>query len=322
MELKWGNQSQLSFANEEEYYMALGIFANPKLSRVYIEDNAKRGSFSDASRLHIYSHTKKGNLPQALKNAMKNGGRINCNPYVDNLIENHGFVLSGNVVVATLENVLKTIPKEEIENIAAFMRGYYLLQEEPTASGRNITYTTESIDISNAKLICRDIPKKSAEKGMIKKKQGKRDYIKATINDFEIGEAGERIVYNHEKQKLINAYNAGKIVDLKDKLEWVSRFDDSLGYDIRSYDVDAKKEICIEVKTTTGSAVTPFYMSENEVEQSKKLGEQYYLYRLYKMDRCKPENVDYYILNGDISKNADVRIEMQGYKVVIIKEKK
>ena len=62
MELKWGNQSQLSFANEEEYYMALGIFANPKLSRVYIEDNAKRGSFSDASRLHIYSHTKKGNF--------------------------------------------------------------------------------------------------------------------------------------------------------------------------------------------------------------------------------------------------------------------
>lgn len=104
-------------------------------------------------------------------------------------------------------------------------------------------------------------------------------------------------------------------------MEWVSRLDDSLGYDIRSYDVDAKKEIYIEVKTTTGSATTPFYMSENEVEESKKLGEQYYLYRLYKMDRCKPQNVDYYILNGDISKNADVRIEMQGYKVVIIKEK-
>ena len=50
---------------------------------------------------------------------MKDGGRINCNPYVDNLIENHGFLLSGNVVVATLENVLKTIPNNEVENIAA-----------------------------------------------------------------------------------------------------------------------------------------------------------------------------------------------------------
>lgn len=174
---------------------------------------------------------------------MKDGGRINYNLYVGNLIENHGFVLSGNVVVATLENVLKTIPKEAIDNIAAFMRGYYLLQEEPTASVRNITYTMESIDISNAKLICQDIPKKCAEKGMTKKKQGKRDYIKATINDFEIGEAGEKIVYNHEKQRLINAYNAGKIDNLNDKLEWVSRFDDSLGYDIRSYDIDAKKYI-------------------------------------------------------------------------------
>lgn len=122
-----GNQGQLSFSNEEEYYMALGIFTNPKLVKVCIEDNAKRGSFSDANRLHIYSDTQRAKLPQALKNAMTDGGRINCNPYVDNLIKNHGFVLSGNVVVATLENVLKTIPKEEIENIAAFMRGYYLI---------------------------------------------------------------------------------------------------------------------------------------------------------------------------------------------------
>lgn len=270
--------------------------------------------------MHIYSEAQRANLPQALKNAMKDGGRINCNPYVDNLIKNHGFVLSGNVVLATLENVLKTIPKEEIENIAAFLRGYYLLQEESTASGQNVTYITESIDISNAKLFCRDIPKKRNTRGGTKKKQGKRDYIKTAINDFEIGEAGEKIVYNHEKKKLIDAYNEGKITDLNNKLEWVSRFDDSLGYDIRSYDVENQQEIYIEVKSTTGSAATPFYMSKNEIIQSKKLGEQYYLYRLYKMDRYKPENVDYYILNGDISKNADVSIEMQGYKVVIIKE--
>ena len=222
--------------------------------------------------------------------------------------------------MATLENVLKTIPKEEIENIAAFMRGYYLLQEESTELGQNITYTTESIDVSNAKLFCRDIPKKSGAGAGTKKKQGKRDYIKTAINDFEIGEAGEKIVYNHEKQKLIDAYNEGKITDLNNKLEWVSRFDDSLGFDIRSYDVEKQQEMYIEVKTTTGSATTPFYMSENEIIQSKKLGEQYYLYRLYKMDRYKPENVDYYILHGDICKNTDVSIEMQGYKVVIIKE--
>lgn len=154
-----------------------------------------------------------------------------------------------------------------------------------------------------------------------KKKQGKRDYIKASINEFEIGEAGEKIVYNHERKKLINAYKEGKISDLNNKLEWVSRYDDSLGYDICSYDIDTKKKMYIEVKTTTGSATTAFYMSENEVIQSKKLGEQYYLYRLYKMDRYKPENVDFFILQGDITKNTDVSIEMQDYKVIIIKGK-
>lgn len=173
MELKWGNQNQLSFANEEEYYMALGIFTNPKLARVYIEDNAKRGSFSDANRLRIYSEAQRSNLPQALENAMKDRGRINCNQYVDNLIKNHGFVLSGNVVVGTLENVLKTIPKEEVENIAAFMKGYYLLQEKQEASGRNITYTTESIDTSKAKLFFRDVPKKSVKKETKKRNKEK-----------------------------------------------------------------------------------------------------------------------------------------------------
>ena len=62
MKLNWGNQNQLIFDSEEEYYMALGIFSNPKLARIYIEDNAKRGSFTDASRLHLYAETQRANL--------------------------------------------------------------------------------------------------------------------------------------------------------------------------------------------------------------------------------------------------------------------
>ena len=317
MKLNWGNQNQLIFDSEEEYYMALGIFSNPKLARIYIEDNAKRGSFTDASRLHLYAETQRANLPQALRDAMKDGGRINCNPYVDNLIENHGFLLSGNVVVATLENVLKTIPNNEVENIAAFMKGYYLIQENKVIPEQNITYTTESIDVSKAKLKFHDIPRENASKEMVRRKQGKRDYIKEALNDFEIGEAGEKIVYNHEKQKLLDAYKAGKIENLNDKLEWVSRTDDSLGYDIRSYNVDEKREMYIEVKTTTGSSTTPFYMSENEIDKSRELKDKYYIYRLYKMDRHNPKNVDYFILQGDISTNQHVTIEKRNCRVII-----
>ena len=75
---------------------------------------------------------------------------------------------------------------------------------------------------------------------------------------------------------------------LNDKLEWVSRTDDSLGYDIRSYNVDEKREMYIEVKTTTGSSTTPFYISENEIDKSRELKDKYYIYRLYKMDRHNP----------------------------------
>lgn len=73
-------------------------------------------------------------------------------------------MLSGNVVVATLENVLKTIPNNEVENIAAFMKGYYLIQENKVIPEQNITYTTESIDVSKAKLKFHDIPRKMPQK--------------------------------------------------------------------------------------------------------------------------------------------------------------
>ena len=157
----------------------------------------------------------------------------------------------------------------------------------------------------------------NASKEMVRRKQGKRDYIKEALNDFEIGEAGEKIVYNHEKQKLLDAYKAGKIENLNDKLEWVSRTDDSLGYDIRSYNVDEKREMYIEVKTTTGSSTTPFYISENEIDKSRELKDKYYIYRLYKMDRHNPKNVDYFILQGDISTNQHVTIEKRNCRVII-----
>ena len=104
---------------------------------------------------------------------------------------------------------------------------------------------------------------------------------------------------------------------MNDKLEWVSRTDDSLGYDIRSYNVDEKREMYIEVKTTTGSSTSPFYISENEIDKSRELKDKYYIYRLYKMDRHNPENVDYFVLQGDVSTNQHVTIEKQNCRVII-----
>lgn len=122
-----------------------------------------------------------------------------------------------------------------------------------------------------------------------------------------------------EHKKDIEAGNSfrGLLNALNDKLEWVSRTDDSLGYDIRSYNVDEKREMYIEVKTTTGSSTTPFYISENEIDKSRELKDKYYIYRLYKMDRHNPKNVDYFILQGDISTNQHVTIEKRNCRVII-----
>ena len=90
-----------------------------------------------------------------------------------------------------------------------------------------------------------------------------------------------------------------------------------MGYDIRSYNVDEKREMYIEVKTTTGSSTTPFYISENEIDKSRELKDKYYIYRLYKMDRHNPKNVDYFILQGDISTNQHVTIEKRNCRVII-----
>lgn len=64
-------------------------------------------------------------------------------------------------------------------------------------------------------------------------------------------------------------------------MQWVSLEDDSAEYDILSYDVDNKQKIYIGVKTTTGNKLTPFYISEGEIEFSKKKPNQYRLYRIF-----------------------------------------
>lgn len=127
MKLTWGKSKQLVFKDELEYYKALGILCNSKLVRIYLEYNTKTGSYSDAYRIMIYKDARCLDLTPALKKAMKDGGRINCNEYVKNIIDNHNFVLSGNTVIANLENVIKSIPKENHLYLVSFMSGYSLI---------------------------------------------------------------------------------------------------------------------------------------------------------------------------------------------------
>ena len=63
--------------------------------------------------------------------------------------------------------------------------------------------------------------------------------------------------------------NEANRADLAAKIDWVSeRCGDGTGYDIMSFEEDAVTRF-IEVKTTNGGSLTPFIISQNELEFSE-----------------------------------------------------
>lgn len=96
-----------------------------------------------------------------------------------------------------------------------------------------------------------------------------------------LGQAGEELIYERERELLISADRR----DLARKVRWVSMEDgDGAGYDIRSYDPSGH-ERWIEVKTTRGGSTTPFYLTRNENEVAKERPDAFRLYRLHDFSR-------------------------------------
>ena len=97
----------------------------------------------------------------------------------------------------------------------------------------------------------------------------------------KLGKAGELLVYEHERHRL---QKLGR-KDLTDSVRWVARDDgDGCGFDILSFSgkgVEAEQELWLEVKTTNGSATTPFYITRNELQVSKKRPDVFRIFRLY-----------------------------------------
>lgn len=95
-----------------------------------------------------------------------------------------------------------------------------------------------------------------------KRKPYKPDYQKASEYKQKTGREGEIAVLDFEKETLA----AKGRQDLADKVIRVSEYDDSLGYDILSFDPDTGEEKHIEVKTTsaTKNNLVDFYITDNE----------------------------------------------------------
>ncbi len=110
-----------------------------------------------------------------------------------------------------------------------------------------------------------EIPKGKQRKRSVEK--GKVDYDSKHELDKKHGDHAEKVVVKHEVDFLIK--NGKK--ELSERVKQVSLEDDSLGYDVLSFDLD-NNEKHIEVKGVRGkvpSSSFSFYMSRNELDIAK-----------------------------------------------------
>lgn len=92
-----------------------------------------------------------------------------------------------------------------------------------------------------------------------------------------LGKAGEELVFENEIRRLTNSGRA----DLARKVEWTSQErGDGAGFDIASFE-DTGKPRLIEVKTTNGSNLTPFFLSANELSFADERPDEFKLLRIY-----------------------------------------
>lgn len=109
----------------------------------------------------------------------------------------------------------------------------------------------------------------------------RKNYLEAEVRNRAIGRAGEELAMRYEHERL---WRAGKKI-LANKIEHVARSrGDGLGFDIMSFETTGR-ERRIEVKTTNFGALTPFFVSRNEVGVSETAESNYSLYRLFNFRR-------------------------------------
>ncbi len=126
----------------------------------------------------------------------------------------------------------------------------------------------------------------------------KYDYVERNQRNQTLGDAGERFILSCEQEKL---RSLGKDI-LADRVEKISDNDDTAGFDIKSYEANGRDRL-IEVKTTSYSQHTRFYVTPNELAVSKKYEDRYHLYRVFNFNI----NPQFYVASGDIRANFDLR---------------
>lgn len=103
------------------------------------------------------------------------------------------------------------------------------------------------------------------------------NYVAREARNRKLGDAGEVFVLRYEQARLTFEGQER----LASRIRHVSVQDgDAAGYDILSFDREGRERL-IEVKTTSFPARTPFYVSQNQVQVSRREAEHFHLYRVF-----------------------------------------
>lgn len=103
------------------------------------------------------------------------------------------------------------------------------------------------------------------------------NYLLREIRNASLGRAGEQFALNFERARLIAAGQERLAADVEHVA--LTRGDQE-GYDILSFETTGAERL-VEVKTTGFGRYTPFFVTPNEVETSRRDGERYHLYRIF-----------------------------------------
>jgi hypothetical protein len=99
-----------------------------------------------------------------------------------------------------------------------------------------------------------------------------RDHLNRSL-----GKAGEAFVVDLERYRL----REGNRADLARRVRWTAAEDgDGAGYDISSFNFEGRPRL-IEVKTTNGSARTPFFITRTEFNVAMEMPDQWQIYRVH-----------------------------------------